>query len=111
MKLRAVILDWAGTVVGHGSRAPVAALQSVFAAAGVPVTVAEVRESMGLAKKAHIRSILEIRRVRDAWTSSRGAGPLESDVEKLYAEFIPNQIKVLAHFSRLIPGVADAVAR
>ncbi len=111
MKLRAVVLDWAGTVVDHGSRAPVAALQSVFAAAGVPVTVAEARESMGLAKKAHIRSILEIPRVRDAWASSRGAVPLESDVEKLYAEFVPNQIGVLANYSRLIPGVADAVVR
>jgi phosphonoacetaldehyde hydrolase len=111
MKLRAVILDWAGTVVDHGSRAPVAALQSIFAAAGVPVTVAEARESMGLAKKTHIRSILEIPRVRDAWTSSRSAKPSESDVEALYAEFVPSQIEVLANYSRLIPGVADAVAR
>lgn len=45
------MLDWAGTIVDFGSRAPVAALECVFAAAGVPVTVAEVRESMGLAKR------------------------------------------------------------
>lgn len=41
MKLSTVIFDWAGTVVDHGSRAPVAALQDVFVGAGVPVTVAE----------------------------------------------------------------------
>jgi len=111
VKLRAVILDWAGTLVDYGSRAPVAALQSVFAGAGVPVTVAEARESMGIAKKAHIGSILEIPRVRAAWISKHGAEPSEADVEKLYAAFIPSQIQVLAYHSQLIPGVVDAVAR
>jgi phosphonoacetaldehyde hydrolase len=111
VKLRAVILDWAGTVVDYGSRAPVAALQSVFAPAGVPITVAEARESMGLFKRAHIRSILEIPRVRAAWISKYGAAHSEADVDKLYAEFIPNQIRVLENYSRLIPGVADAAAR
>lgn len=111
MKLGAVILDWAGTIVDHGSRAPVAALQSVFDPAGVPVTVAETRQSMGIAKKAHIRSILEISRVRAAWISKYGAEPSEQDVDKLYVRFIPNQIQVLADYSRLIPGVTDAVRR
>ncbi len=111
MKLRAVILDWAGTVVDHGSRAPVAALQSVFTPAGVPVTIAEARERMGVAKKAHIRSILEIPRVRAAWIEKHGAPASEADVDQLYAAFIPNQIRVLADHARLIPGVADAVAR
>ena len=111
MKLRAVILDWAGTVVDYGSRAPVAALQSIFSEAGVPVSVEEARESMGIAKKAHIRSILEIARVRGAWASKYGAEPTDRDVDKLYGVFIPNQIQVLADYSELIPGVANAVAR
>ncbi len=111
MKLRAAILDWAGTVVDYGSRAPVAALESVFARADVPVTVAEARESMGIAKRAHIRAILEIERVRAAWTSKRGAEPSEADVDELYAAFIPSQIQVLADHSELIPGVAEAARR
>ena len=111
MKLRAAILDWAGTVVDYGSRAPVAALESVFTRADVPVTVAEARESMGIAKREHIRSILEIERVRAAWTSKHGAEPSDADVEQLYAAFIPSQIQVLADHSELIPGVADAVRR
>jgi len=111
VNLRAVILDWAGTVVDYGSRAPVAALQSVFTAAGVAVTVAEARESMGIAKKAHIRAILEIERVRAAWTFEHGGEPGDQDIDKLYAEFIPNQIEVLADYSELIPGVAGAVAK
>jgi len=111
VKLRAVILDWAGTVVDYGSRAPVAALESVFTPAGVPVTVAEARESMGIAKKAHIRAILEIARVREGWIAKYGAAPSEADVDELYAAFIPNQIQVLGEYSGLIPGVADAVRR
>jgi len=111
MKLRAVVLDWAGTIVDFGSRAPVAALEGVFVAAGVPVAVAELRESMGLAKKAHIRSILEIPRVREAWALKHGSPPSERAVDQLYAEFIPNQIRVLANHSQLIPGVAEAIAR
>src|SRR5579863_9166459 len=99
MKLRALVLDWAGTIVDFGSRAPVAALESVFAAAGVPVTVAELRESMGLAKKAHIRAILEIPRVREAWVLKHGDPPSEAAVDQLYAEFIPSQIRVLANHS------------
>jgi len=111
VKLRAVILDWAGTLVDYGSRAPVAALQSVFEPAGVPVTVAEARESMGIAKKAHIRSILEITRVREAWIAKYGGAASEADVDRLYGAFIPNQIQVLEEYSGLIPGVADAVGR
>jgi phosphonoacetaldehyde hydrolase len=111
VKLRAVILDWAGTVVDFGSRAPIAALQSVFTPAGIPLAVAEARQSMGIAKKAHIRSILEISRVRAAWISKYGAEPSEHDVDKLYAAFIPNQLQVLAEHSGLIPGVADAIRR
>lgn len=111
MKLRAVIFDWAGTLVDFGSRAPVTALQSVFVEAGVPVNAAEVRESMGLAKKEHIRSILEIPRVRAAWGEKCGAAPSRNDVERLYGRFIPSQIRALEDHSRLIPGVADAVGR
>lgn len=111
MKLRAVILDWAGTIVDYGSRAPVAALQSVFSAAGIPVTVTEARESMGIAKKAHIRAILDIARVRGAWASKHGAEAADQDVDKLYAAFVPSQIQVLANYSELIPGVARAVSR
>ena len=110
-RLRAVVLDWAGTLVDFGSRAPVAALECVFASAGIPVAVAEVRQSMGLAKKTHIRSILEIPRVREAWTAKYGGAPVEADVDRIYAEFVPSQIRVLVNHSQLIPGVADAVAR
>jgi phosphonoacetaldehyde hydrolase len=109
MKLSAVIFDWAGTAVDHGSRAPVAALQDVFAEAGVPVTVAEARLSMGIAKKDHIRSILQLARVMEAWERQRGAVPRESDVDALYADFLPKQTACLGRFAEVIEGVPQTM--
>jgi phosphonoacetaldehyde hydrolase len=111
MRLVAVVFDWAGTVVDHGSRAPVAALQDVFASAGVPVTVAEARLSMGIAKKDHIRSIIELPRVAKEWERLSGLAPDEADVDTLYADFLPKQLACLGGFSRVIPGVSVAVER
>lgn len=111
MKLQAAIFDWAGTLVDFGSRAPIAALQSVFASAGVPIQIAEARESMGLAKKDHIRSILSIPRVREAWIAAHAVGPSEASVERLYADFVPSQTRVLENHAILIPGVVEAIAR
>jgi phosphonoacetaldehyde hydrolase len=105
MTVRAVVFDWAGTVLDHGSRAPVAALQDVFASAGVPITVAEARLSMGIAKKDHIRSIIGLPRVAAEWERVRGVAPAEGDVEVLYADFLPKQLACLSGFSRVISGV------
>jgi phosphonoacetaldehyde hydrolase len=107
LRLTAVVFDWAGTLVDHGSRAPIAALQDVFAGAGVPVTTAEARLSMGIAKKDHIRAILGLSRVAAAWKELRGADPGEADVELLYAEFLPKQLTCLGSYSKLIDGVTD----
>jgi len=111
MKLRAAIFDWAGTIVDYGSRAPISALECIFAAARVPISTEEARASMGLAKKDHIRAILGIPRVRQAWISKYAAEPAETAVDQLYAEFIPSQTRILNDHSQLIPGVAEAVAR
>ena len=111
MKLTSVILDWAGTIVDHGSCAPVATLCEVFASAGVPITTEEARSSMGLAKRAHIASILDRRRVHRKWKEIRGTAPEPKDTDELYEQFIPRQIAVLQDHSELISGVADAAER
>ena len=110
MKLQAVIFDWAGTLVDHGSRAPVAALQDVFAEAGVPVTVAEARLSMGIAKRDHIGAILALPRVAEAWKRKHEAAPLEADLDAFYADFLPKQIECLGRYSEVIAGVPGTAA-
>jgi phosphonoacetaldehyde hydrolase len=111
MKLTAVIFDWAGTVVDHGSRAPVAALQDVFARADVPVTVAEARLSMGIAKRDHIRELLALPRVAQAWQEKHGSPATEADGDALYGDFLPTQIACLERFSGVIAGVPETSER
>jgi len=107
--LKAVILDWAGTAVDFGSLAPVAALQRVFAENDVPITAAEARQDMGILKKDQIRAICGGERVRGEWRRRHGSEPVERDVERIFAEFLPRQTEILAKFSAPIPGVVDAV--
>ncbi len=107
--LKAAILDWAGTAVDFGSLAPVAALQSVFAANGVAVTTAEVRAHMGLLKKDHIRAICRGERVAEAWRARYGQPPAESDIDCMFREFLPRQAEILGQFSAPVPGAAEAV--
>ena len=111
VQLTAVVFDWAGTVVDHGSRAPVATLQEVFMDAGLPVTVQEARLSMGIAKRAHIASILHLPRVAAEWHRLHGAEPSESDVDQLYDCFVPKQLANLERHSDVIEGVPAAVGQ
>lgn len=107
MQLTAVVFDWAGTLVDHGSRAPVAALQSVFESAGVPISVAEARLSMGIAKRDHISAILALPRVAERWRQTHESPPDEAAVDSLYAEFLPRQTESLREHSRLIAGIPE----
>jgi len=56
-KIRAVVLDWAGTTQDFGSQAPVGAFIEVFARNGVEITKTEARRHMGIYKLDHIRAI------------------------------------------------------
>jgi phosphonoacetaldehyde hydrolase len=109
--IRAVILDWAGTTVDHGSLAPVRVLQEVFAARGVPISEEEARRDMGVLKKDHIRKILFAPDISARWSKSAGRQPTEADVESLFAKFIPLQLECLPKYSTVIDGVAETVAR
>jgi phosphonoacetaldehyde hydrolase len=108
-KIPAVFLDWAGTAVDHGSIAPVHALEDVFHEYGVTAPRPLVRRHMGLAKKDHIRKLLEEPYVQEQWTALHHAPPQESDVEAMYAGFEPQMMEVLAGYATVISGVVDAV--
>jgi phosphonoacetaldehyde hydrolase len=109
--VRAVILDWAGTTVDHGSLAPVRVLQQVFAQRGVPILEDEARRDMGVLKIDHIRKILLGSDVSARWREVVKHDPTEADVESLFANFVPLQLECLVKYSTVIDGVAAAVAR
>lgn len=109
--IKAVVLDWAGTMIDHGSRAPVVALQRVFEAAGVPISESEARADMGRAKRDHIRAILAMQRVAEAWRAARGVAPAETDVSALHDAVEPMMRGAARDCAALIPGAADLAAR
>ncbi len=76
-RLKCLVLDWAGTTVDFGSLAPARTLQHLFSRLNITLTEAETREGMGLPKKEHIREILAMPRVRDAWRQLRGHVPAD----------------------------------
>ncbi len=105
----AVIFDWAGTTVDHGSLAPVDAIRQLFARHGVELTNEQIRKDMGLHKREHIRCILSSSDVQDLWKSASGKLPSEDDIEMLFGQMVDLQVAVLAKRSGLIPGVAETV--
>jgi phosphonoacetaldehyde hydrolase len=82
----------------------------VFKEAGVPITVAEAREPMGMHKRDHIRSITRMGSVAARWRKAHGRPPDEDDVEAIFRAFIPKQIALLADHAAPIPGAVEAVA-
>jgi phosphonoacetaldehyde hydrolase len=109
--VKAVILDWAGTTVDHGSLAPVRVLQEIFAHRGVPISEEEARRDMGVLKKDHIRKILFAQDISTRWRLTVGHEPAEADVDSLFADFIPRQLDCLVKYSNVIEGVTETVAR
>ncbi|HKE35431.1 MAG TPA: phosphonoacetaldehyde hydrolase [Candidatus Acidoferrum sp.] len=110
-RLKALVLDWAGTTVDFGSLAPARTIQRVFESVGISLGEDEVRRDMGLAKKEHIARILSMPRVREAWRAVRGRLPTPDEADVLYEMFVPLQLSCLAEYSTLIPGVVESVQR
>ncbi len=102
--VKAVILDWAGTAVDYGCRAPAQVFMKVFAEHGADITEAQAREPMGLMKRDHIRMISQMAPVAEQWQTVHGRLPNENDVEHMYADFIPLQLDILADYADPIPG-------
>lgn len=109
--LKAVVFDWAGTMIDFGSRAPVLALCKLFEANGVPLAEAEARADMGLAKSDHIAAILSRPRARDAWTARHGSAPDAATVEHLFTTIAPMMREAANECAVLIPGAADIARR
>ena len=76
-KIKAIILDWAGTTVDFGSMAPVAAFRGAFVAAGLSPDDKLIRRFMGLPKKDHVRNMLFDVSLSGAFEKKHGKPPEE----------------------------------
>ena len=108
--LQAVILDWAGTIVDYGCFAPAIVFTEVFKHKGIEIKIDQARLPMGMNKRDHIEAILKMESVVKDWLSVFGRPYTESDIDELYAEFIPLQLSVLPEYADLIPGTLETVA-
>jgi phosphonoacetaldehyde hydrolase len=109
--LKAVILDWAGTTVDYGSRAPTQVFIEIFRRRGIEVTAAEARGPMGRAKRDHIAAVAALPRVTAQWRERYGKEVGDRDLQAIYDEFLPLQKETLAqHGSEVISGVPEAIA-
>jgi phosphonoacetaldehyde hydrolase len=109
MKLQAAILDWAGTVVDHGSRAPMGAFVRAFAEFGVPISIADARGPMGMAKWDHIRAVGQTPSVAAAWRARHGRDFKEADIDAIFQVFEPMNIAAVREHADIIPGALAAI--
>jgi phosphonoacetaldehyde hydrolase len=112
--LKAVIFDWAGTIVDHGSLAPMGAFVDAFAEFGIAIGIDEARGPMGMAKRPHIAALMAMPRIAEEWRRVHGAAPTEADVSRVYDVFVPKNISVASRYADLVPGaasVAEALRR
>ena len=71
-KIEAVIFDWAGTTVDFGCFAPVQAFIQAFQEFGITPMVEEVRKPMGMLKRDHIKTMMNMERIHQEWIKVHG---------------------------------------
>ncbi|AZN42559.1 phosphonoacetaldehyde hydrolase [Paenibacillus albus] len=109
--IKAVMLDWAGTMVDYGCFAPLHVFVDVFARRGIEVTVEEARGPMGMLKRDHIQAMCRMERISALWESKFGSLPSEADVDALYADFEPMLFSTLHEYATPVPGAVELAAR
>lgn len=110
-KIKAVIFDWAGTTVDYGCFAPVEAFIEAFKKYGITPTVEEVRKPMGMAKKDHVRTMLQMERISEAWEKVHNRVFTEDDVEEIYQESEKLILTILTDYSAPKPSVIESIAK
>ena len=108
--LRSVVFDWAGTMVDHGSLAPMGVFVEAFRRFGLEITTEEARGPMGMAKRAHVAALLALPRIERLWRDAHGGRPpTEADVDAVHEVFVPMNVEVAARHADLVPGAAATV--
>jgi phosphonoacetaldehyde hydrolase len=115
MNPRAVIFDWAGTTVDHGSRAPILSFMHVFREHGISVSEKQARVAMGRDKWTHIQQTLQMEPVARSFVESYGRPSQDSDVDALHETFKATQVSLVAAgcepISGIVPMVQQLLAR
>ena len=109
--VQALILDWSGTTADAYVVAPAVVFVEVFKRQDVEISMAEARGPMGLRKDLHIKALTEIDQIRERWKNVHGKYPNQTDVDRMFADFVPLQLACLRKYTTLLPGVSEVVQR
>lgn len=105
-----VIFDWAGTLVDHGSRAPMEAFLQAFDAEGLPISEAVARGPMGAHKLDHVKAILAQPEVAARLPAPLAALLPVARADRLYRRFTECLLELLPLHAEPIAGVPQALA-
>lgn len=108
-EIKAVIFDWAGTMIDFGSFAPMGAFVRAFKTFDIDISIDEARRPMGLPKRAHIAALLGEPKISLQWETRYGHKPTDSDIDKMYDVFVPINEEVAADYAALVPGVKETI--
>ncbi|MCD8820988.1 phosphonoacetaldehyde hydrolase [Staphylococcus gallinarum] len=108
-KIKGIIFDWAGTTVDFGCFAPVHVFIDIFNEVGIEVTIDEAREPMGMLKRDHIQSMLEMPRIQKLWKEKYHRTYSEKDLDKLYNRFEVLLMENLRSFTDPLPNVIEVI--
>lgn len=108
--IKAVIFDWAGTMVDFGSFAPMGVFVDTFKEFGIEATIAQARAPMGMPKWDHIDAMLKMPPIAEAWQAKFGHAPTAKDVDQIYEVFVPMTEKTVAKYADLVPGAVEMLA-
>ncbi len=107
--VQALVLDWSGTIADAYVIAPAVVFVEVFKNQGVEISMEEARGPMGLRKDLHIKMLTEDPAIAARWESIKGKAPDQSDVDAMFADFVPAQLECLRKYTTALPGVLDVL--
>ncbi len=110
-KVKALVLDWSGTTADAYVIAPAVVFVEVFKNQGVEISMKEARGPIGLRKDLHIKELTQNPVLRERWRSVHDRYPDQSDVDKMFADFVPAQVACLPQYTDLLPGTAEVCQR
>ncbi|MDM0111177.1 phosphonoacetaldehyde hydrolase [Variovorax sp. J22R133] len=108
-RLRAVVFDWAGTIIDFGSCAPMGAFVKLFRQFEIAISIDDARGPMGMAKWDHIKALGKLPHVAEQWEARYERPFDDADVDRLYEIFTPMNAAIVADFADFIPGAVEVV--
>lgn len=106
---KAVVFDWAGTMIDFGSRAPMGAFVEAFKRFQVPISIAQARGPMGLPKRDHIAALLSESSIARDWERATNTQVDDTAIDRIYDVFVPLNEDVVTAHADLVPGALETI--